>query len=422
MDFQPFSLRLRKMASEVKARFLAGKAPPTSDIRPGLPLVAGFLSTSSGIGQSARLCLRALQAMKLSPRSFDLAPRFGISDMPWPDGNPLPPGEDEGPLILHANAPEVLTALATIGRRRTRHRKLIGFWAWELPTFPLGWDACAELLHEIWVPSHFVRLSLAGHCGLPVKVIPHPIFPPVAGPSPRHHWGWPEDEFVVLTMFDMRSSFQRKNPVGAVRAFLQAFGDSPRVRLVIKVGNAAAFPNSFEQLRQEIGSARNIQVLTEVYSQDRMVDLIAAADVVLSLHRAEGFGLTLAEAMALGKPVVATAWSGNMDFMSPEIGTLVRYKLQVVRDPHGPYAYPDAKWAEPDIDDASRLLRQLRESPDWRHDLGERSRAAILESHGLASYARAYQKALALDTDDLQMVETAAADGPVSPGMHTGLS
>jgi glycosyltransferase involved in cell wall biosynthesis len=353
------------------------------------------MSTSSGIGQSARLCYRALQEIGLSPRAFDLGQRFKNADMAWKATNQAPPCEDEGELILHANAPEVVAALSAIGRERTRHRRLIGYWAWELPTFPSGWDSFSDSLHEIWVPSRFVRDSLEKHCGLPIKIVPHPIFLPVASPYPRRNWGWPDDEFIVLSMFDMRSSFYRKNPIGAVRAFTQAFASTPKVRLIIKVGNAMAFPEQMNQLNAEIGTAHNIHLLTTVYDQNRIADLISAADVILSLHRSEGFGLTLAEAMAHGKPVIATGWSGNTDFMTRENCGLVGYEMKEVYDPGGPYEAHDTEWAEPNIEDAANWLRELHRSPDLRRALGERAHAAIIASCGLAAYERAYREALA---------------------------
>jgi glycosyltransferase involved in cell wall biosynthesis len=211
--------------------------------------------------------------------------------------------------------------------------------------------------HEIWVPSRFTAAAVARHTSLPVRVVPHPV-PPVAGATAATGGG----RLTVLVAFDMRSGFLRKNPLAAIAAFRQAYGDDPGTRLIVKVSQAAAYPPGWQALQTAVAGAGNIELTDRLLDATAMAALLDAADIVLSLHRAEGFGLVLAEAMQRGKAVVATGWSGNADFLTVENSCPVAYTLVPARDPQGSYDYPDQQWADPDVADAARQLCALRDA------------------------------------------------------------
>jgi glycosyltransferase involved in cell wall biosynthesis len=207
--------------------------------------------------------------------------------------------------------------------------------------------------------------------------VPHPIFVlPQVAPD-RARFGFPDQACIVLQAFDLRSTAARKNPLGGLDAYLRAVPQaSDRARLVCKLVGAQAFPDIFAQLKARVAEREDLILIADELSAHDMLTLTASADVILSLHRAEGFGLLLAEGMWLGKPVVATAWSGNMDFMDADSAALIDYKPMVAKDPQGMYS--GALWADPDLDAAAERLRALIGDPAARVALGERARARAL--------------------------------------------
>jgi len=201
-----------------------------------------------------------------------------------------------------------------------------------------------------------------------------PLWPNRESDGPgRTALGLPEDVFVCLTAFDMRSSLARKNPLGALHAFQAAFGDDPKALLILKThGFEPAAPQA-QELTAAAARQPNVRIVNDVISRTGMHHLIQAADVVISLHRAEGLGLLAAEAMTYGRAVLATGWSGNMDFMDTDVSMPVGYRLVPVSDCHGPYHRARAWWAEPNLDDAVAKLRLLRQNPGLRTELGLRA-------------------------------------------------
>lgn len=276
-----------------------------------------------------------------------------------------------------------------------RRKRVVGYFAWELPAIPPNWKKALDLAHEIWVPSRFTADAFRPYTALPVRVVPHPVRCPTVADLARADFGLPEDAFVVLTMFHMGAGFVRKNPIGAVRAFRQAFGDNLNAVLVIKVADADLVPWAMAELQSAIGSAPNIRIFHDKLSRDRVAALIRCADVVLSLHRAEGFGLVPAQAMLLGKPVIATGWSGNTDFMNQRNSVLVSYKLVPVRDPQESYTQEDQAWADPDVEQAAVWLRRLAENPELKQRLGEAATKDAARCFSVSSYALAISGSIA---------------------------
>ncbi|HTQ83300.1 MAG TPA: glycosyltransferase, partial [Pseudolabrys sp.] len=248
-------------------------------------------------------------------------------------------------------------------------RRVIGYWAWELPKLPPLWARGFRFVHEIWVPSTFTRDAIAGATGLPVRVVPHPLPKRPVTPDMRGKLGLPRDALIALNVFHLGSAYTRKNPLAAVAAFRKAFGEAGRELLVIKL-----IDNGGHGVRHELDAAiagsSNIRLIEGTLLEADMTGLIAAADIVISLHRSEGFGLVPAQAMALGKPVIATGWSGNLDFMTERNSALVSYTLVPVRDSEGTFDPAGQQWAEPDICHAAEWLRRLAASPEMRVRMG----------------------------------------------------
>jgi len=324
------------------------------------------------------LMLRGIEHLGLAAWPLDLGAPAGPreADVAVPQGDPPPPG---APLVLHVNAPLLPLALLRLGRGMLRGRRVIGYWAWELPVVPPDWHAGLNFVHEVWVPSRFTAAALDGLLPGRVRVVPHPlaVTPPTATPD-RAGFGLPADAVIVLVSFNLASSFERKNPLAAITAFRAAFGERPDRLLLLKVGYPEHFPADLARLRAAIGSARNIRLDVGTLSPCRSRALTASADIVLSLHRSEGFGLVPAEAMFLGKPVIATGWSGNMDFMDAGCAAPIGYRLVPVCDSRSVYDIPGAVWAEADLDEAVEQLRRLADGATLRAELGRRARAAAM--------------------------------------------
>ncbi len=382
----PRGLRRRALYSAIDA--VAPRAGPVASLRPGPVIVGGQLTTASGLGESARLCLDALRTLGWDAGHLDVSHLFLREDLPADlPGKPAVAGEG-GTLILHVNAPYMPYVMTRLGRRFLEGRRIIGLWNWELPVMGPDWNRGLRHVHEIWVPTQFNADSLPAGIKQTIKVVLHPM---EAGDAVgnRGRFGLPDDKFITFSAFDMGSTYGRKNPRAAIAAFRLAFGDDPNCLLVLKVGHAEDAAWAMKDLRDAIAGMTNVRLMQETLSRPDMTALVASADTVLSLHRAEGFGLLPAEAMLHGVPVVATGWSGNVDFMTAEDSALVGYQLVPVDDPQGTYTVPGAKWAEANVDEAAAWLKRLRDDAEFRRNLGQRAKAAATAKLSLAAYRRA---------------------------------
>jgi glycosyltransferase involved in cell wall biosynthesis len=266
-----------------------------------------------------------------------------------------------------------------------RGRRVIGYWAWELPRLPPAWRIGPDFVHEVWALSRFTGEAIATILppAMKLRIVPIPLEAPRPSGLGREDFGLPAEALVVLTSFSLASSFVRKNPLGAIAAFRAAFGTRPDRLLLLKVGNPGHFPQDFAAIQAAIGDAPNIRLETRTLPAADSHALTACADIVLSLHRSEGFGLVPAEAMLLGVPVIATGWSGNMDFMDADSAALVPFTLVPARDPRGVFEAEGANWAEPDIAAAAAQLERLAADPAARRALGARGRAMAAARLGL---------------------------------------
>lgn len=367
--------RRARRALFIKAYDLAVRSfPPPTVARPPVA-VAGVLRSASGLGESARLSLAALQDAGIDCSAADLSDSLlGTGDLGQPL-NPSTPSARPGPgaLILHVSGPFVPYALHWLGRPLVEGKRIIGVWHWELPRLPAEWRVGCRLVHEIWTPSAFVASAVRQEFAGPVRIIPHAVsLPENLDPLP-----WREmagQGFLAVTMFNMASGFERKNPLAVIKAFRHAFGDDPKACLIVKMMHGGVWPEGLRQLRAAIDGADNIKLVTQTLTRQQVFSLLAAADTVMSLHRSEGFGLLAAEAMVLGKPVIVSDWSSTAEFLNRENGCPVPCRLIPAVDPQGNYHFPDQSWAEPDIRAAAEWLRRLRDNPELRLAIGHRAR------------------------------------------------
>ena len=259
-------------------------------------------------------------------------------------------------------------------------RHTIGYWWWEAGVLPAHLRPALDVVDEVWVGSDYVRSLIAPVTDKPVLTMPVPIRVPAASRLPREQLGLPAG-FLFFFMFDFFSSIERKNPLGLIEAYRRAFAPEDGAALVLKSVNGEKRLDELELLRAAAEGRPDIVIIDRYVSAEERGGMMAACDCYVSLHRSEGLGLTMAEAMALGKPVVATGWSGNLEFMSEDTAYLVRSEMTTLARDHGPYP-AGAEWAEPDLDHAAELMRRVFDDREEAAAVGERARRSIVEDHG----------------------------------------
>lgn len=341
-SLKPMLARVHAHACSAFVRMSVWGSSPERDF--GRIAVVAPLQRHNGIASGARLQHAMLRRMGFEAELVDATPALR---------NPLFRARHQpaSTYIVHCGGPQTSQLLCAVMPAAARAWR-IGYWAWELPDPPADWRGHDAPLHEVWVPSRFTRDSLRRLTHLPVQVVPHVV--PAAASRRRRRDG----PFTVLCLGDSRSSLARKNPAGALAAFRAAFGDSLDARLIIKLTGP---PGECRELECAVADCANVTILREFLDPSQLTALFRSTDALLSLHRAEGFGLPMLEAMAQGVPVVATGWSGNCDFMDASNALLVPAHLVPVEDSAG--IYRDGVWAEPDLDMASAALRALADDP-----------------------------------------------------------
>jgi glycosyltransferase involved in cell wall biosynthesis len=335
--------------------------------------VSGYLDTESGMGEAARASIRSLQAAALPFALNNVPSKLRAEDRSHADAfvseNPHPFN------LVHLNADNMGWFAASRGRGYFRSRYTIGFWFWELSTFREEWLPFFGYVDEVWVATEFVRAAVQACTSLPVVRMPLPIVLPPAPALSRAHFGLPEQGAVFLYAFDVSSQVERKFPLAAIRAFRRAALDHSQAVLVLKFTNAEYNRDAVRRLHEE-AAGLNVVMLDGYMDRAELTGLLNIADCYVSPHRAEGFGLTLLEAMSLGKPVVATNYSGNVDFMTAENSYPVDYRLVALTRDYGPYMR-GAQWGDPDLDQMGAIIRRITERPDEASARGARAMADV---------------------------------------------
>lgn len=249
----------------------------------------------------------------------------------------------------------------------------IAYWYWEFDSIPDSWLEQARNVDEVWAATEFVAKGLRDKLPIPVRT----IFPGVQLGQYRRrnraYFGLKDNEYTFLFTFHMMSIMERKNPIGLIRAFSSAFKPGDAVCLVLKTSFGDRWPEQIKELRHAASlSGMNIQIIDQVFTPDEVLSLMDTCDAYVSLHRSEGLGLTMAEAMLMGKPVIATNYSGNVDFMDETNSLLVPYELVKLGRPIPPYD-ENQHWAEPSVDEAAKLMRKVFVNQEWACELGRRA-------------------------------------------------
>jgi glycosyltransferase involved in cell wall biosynthesis len=325
--------------------------------------VIGYFDSPTGVGQSARALARAAEVAGLAVTRIDAA---GLETS-------RPTAAPYAANLFHVNADAAASTVEMCGPALHRGRANVAYWYWETEAFPARWTDRFAYFDEIWVASEFCRRSIAKISPIPVTIVPPPVIvdPAVAGGTPS---GGP---FRFLTICDAQSGVERKNPLGAVRAFARAFPSDRGVLLSVKIGNAESAPGLLDSLRRAAETS-NVEIDGRAASRSDVERLLAECDAYVSLHRAEGFGFVIAEAMLLGKPVIATDYSGSQDFVDEAAGFPVPFRPVRLDRTVGPYE-AGTRWAEPEEEEAARTMRRVVE------DLPEAGRRAEVGRRRIAS-------------------------------------
>jgi len=347
-----------------------------SEVLSGGVNVVGYLRTESGVGAAGRGYVRALRALGIPLTFWDVSGlqtnRFKDDSLYQPDSNRL---HDIN--MVCADVELHYAILAHLGEEFFTSRYNIGIWAWELTNFPRKWFDRFAYYDEIWVGSSFIADVLAPVAPVPVVRIPPVLTAQCHGDRRqcRRKLGVDSGDFVFLFIFDFHSHFERKNPLAVVEAFRTAFSPGDHVHLVIKCVNAESNVRDYARLKDS-AAGLPVSIHSGYWDAAAVRDLMAACDCYVSLHRSEGTGLTLSDAMALGKPVIATGWSGNMDFMSMGNSFPVCYDMVQLQENIGPYRAGES-WADPSVTHAAELMRRVHDDRDAAQARGRAARRDI---------------------------------------------
>ncbi len=345
--------------------------------------VVGYFRSELGVGEAARQVVGALETvgMPLLPlhgrtiplnrqgHSFDYldytAARYPV--------NLICMNADALPEFAQQAGPSFFTG-----------RYSIGLWFWEITTAPPGdWSTSFEYLDEVWVPTNHVAEAVTSVSPVPVIKVTIPIEMPPITPVSRATLGL-RDDFLFLFSFDYLSVFRRKNPLAVVDAFTRAFDPGSGASLALKCINHEHDLPNHSRLVEAVAGHLDIQLIDSYLSPAQKDALTASCDCYVSLHRSEGFGLTIAEAMYLGKPVIATGYSGNLDFMTAANGYLVDYDLVSIGAGAEPYP-ADGVWAEPNVEHAAQLMREVFDDRGRSTARGALAAADVRRTHSSAA-------------------------------------
>ncbi len=425
------------------------EAPQAQALPLGVNL-AGYLDATAGVGEAARHVATALRAAGVAVAPLALSSRAGGSPGSVAAAEPpalsgragVSPGSVAAAEPLHpvtivcANPDGMTGARDELGAAPFEGRHVIGMWWWEVAALPQRWLRAFDLVDEVWVGSRFVADLLAAVAPVPVVHVPLAVPEPSCSDATRAQLGLPEDRFLFGFVFDHASVMGRKNPLGLVEAFTRAFppgaGGEQGPALVLKTLGGERHRAAHDELLRAARAHPDVVVVdADLPAADKNA-LIRALDCYVSLHRSEGFGLTIAEAMLLGTPVVATDYGGSRDLVSAFNGLLVDARPVPIGPGHDPYP-ADGEWAEPDLDHAAAQLRAAAADPQAGRARAARARADVLDRHAPEAAGRAMARRLAhvlelpLDGDgrrpalDLEGVRERMATGPrAAPGGDRG--
>lgn len=337
--------------------------------------ISGYINKQFGLGEGVRSNIRSIKTTDVPFVLND----FNTKISKYIRDEQIEVVSEDNPYdinLIQINIDKLMDVIDQTDNRYFQGKYNIGFWAWELENFPEESKVFFDLFNEIWVPSNFCTEAISKVSPVPVLKFMHSI--EIETPAfTRAEFNLPEDKFIFFTMFDYYSSINRKNPIGAIDAYEKAFGkNNEQVVLVIKSSLSNEFPREKKMLVDRIGNNSSIILIEEILERDRLFGLMNCCNSFVSLHRSEGFGLTMAEAMYLGKPVIATGYSANTEFMNLNNSFLIKYDL--IKTGKLYYFSTDKDfWADPDLSHAAEMMKYVYENPKTAQDVAQRGQSDV---------------------------------------------
>jgi len=366
----------------------------SDELRSGATLV-GYPKAELGMGEHVRLSSMACEAANLPYAIYNFNNNVVARQNDNRVDDKLTSKFGFKCNIFHINADQMLYAHSVIGEKAFENRLNIGYWAWELSKFPDEWLPAVNIVDEIWAPSRFIQQALSEKVKVPVVWMPLAVhIEEPEGNINRAYFGIPENKYTFLFYFDMASYSARKNPRAVLKAFKDAFpSGKEEVSLVVKVMGNDHHADELRELMSESKNDSRVIILSGVLSHEEIAGLVKACDCFVSMHRSEGFGRGLAEAMYFGKPVIGTNYSGNTDFMQQDRALLLDYKLISVADGEYPYGAGQV-WADPSHDQAVDYMRMLVDNPAFGKKIGEKACEYIRTENSLVAIGNKYRRRL----------------------------
>lgn len=349
--------------------------------------VVGPLKKQSGLGQGSRLLLEAVKKSK-----YDFS-AICVENGPNTTYDDILTKEFPNKINLLSCQPSFLfeSMISQINIDNLKGRYNIAYWLWELDKIPEEFKDSFKYVNEIWTPSNFVKEAFEKETDLPVKVIPYGINTNKNEKLTRKDFNIPEDKFVYLSMFSSKSSSERKNPMAAIDAFIKAFKDKEDdVFLVIKINGS--YKKDLDILNEKLKGVSNYIIIDKVLSQEDIYSLISLCDVFVSLHRSEGFGFPMAEAMSLGTVSIATNYSGNIDFMNEDNSCLVDYKMISIESDVDLVYKKGNHWAEPNIEEAAKYMVKLYKDRKYYNKLRDNAKKYIEKNLSIVNSSKIIEK------------------------------
>jgi glycosyltransferase involved in cell wall biosynthesis len=357
------------------------KARPSGPRPRGVNLV-GYVTAVLGVGEVARLMAATLDTAHVPTAIVANRTTMSRQNHVFDSARTSEAAYDTN--VLCINADHTVHLAQELGPEFFAGRRTIGVWFWEVEDFPPSMTEAFAVVDEVWVASDFVLEAIAPVAPKPVRKFPLPVVvPSVPADVTRSELGLPEGRFIFLFVYDFFSTAERKNPIGLIDAYTRAFGPDDGPVLVLKSINGEKRIPELERVRLAAAGRPDVIVRDEYLSSEHHNALLGHCDAYVSLHRSEGFGMDMAKAMGLGKPVVATGYSGNLEFMDDANAYLVDYDLVPVGPGCEPYP-PDSRWAQPSIDHAAELMRRVVDRPEEARERGRRAEARIGADFSLA--------------------------------------
>jgi len=394
----PADLRRRLLQGLLQSAFRRGRhAPSAAQLQPGVSLI-GYPFADIGLGEAMRSMASSLEAVgvPIDAVNFDIELEHPQKDRSLAPLVTTTPGKRVNLFCVNADA--IVHTMRTLGPATTAGRLNIIRPFWELAHLHPDWRAALATVDEIWAPTTFVRDAFIAGSDTPVTHIPVAVSMPPGITPDRAGFGIPNTVTAFLFAFDFSSYPARKNPEAVLAAYLRAFAAdrTAPVALIIKTrGRSPKKDVILADIRAMAATDPRIIVIDRLLDRMQMHRLTASADVFVSLHRSEGFGLGLAEAMAMGKAVIATDFSGSRDFLTPATGFPVPWQPVSVGPDDYPFFIPGQVWAEPDIDAAAAIMRQLAADPARIATIGAAARRYIETVHGPAAVGHLIKARLA---------------------------